>query len=148
MYTELQLRIRKSRGVETYGYTLVTLTDTMTGERHRASGGGYDMVSTTLGDFIQDKYQERLSALARQVQSIEIEQGVDHRRGDLRATAFDAVTGMVSVDGGCGFGSLQDVAKHIGIVCEPIHQVYCYGKRCRVTGYKIHDLRSAQKIAA
>ena len=44
--------VRVSRGRDTYGYNMVTLSSN-TGKRFRAMGGGYDMNGQVLGEYVQ-----------------------------------------------------------------------------------------------
>lgn len=51
MNRTLSMTVGTSRGQDTYGYTIVTLIDGLTGEKFRAMGGGYDMRGTVLGEW-------------------------------------------------------------------------------------------------
>ena len=44
--------VRVSRGRDTYGYNMVTLSSN-TGKKFRAMGGGYDMHGQVLGEYVQ-----------------------------------------------------------------------------------------------
>ena len=53
-----------SRGRDTYGYNMVTLSSN-TGKRFRAMGGGYDMHGQVMGEYVQfNASPDRLRAVA------------------------------------------------------------------------------------
>ena len=53
-----------SRGRDTYGYNMVTLSSN-TGKRFRAMGGGYDMHGQVMGEYVQfNESPDRLRAVA------------------------------------------------------------------------------------
>ena len=57
----------ESRGHDTYGYPILRLTCSSSGEVFKCMGGGYDMHGTNLGSFLTStvrEYPEALKALA------------------------------------------------------------------------------------
>jgi len=137
MYTELILTIGRCRGRDTYGWTLVTLTDPSTGKRYRARGGGYDMIGSALGDFIEDRYQNRLRTLAKPSAS-KTGKHIYHSEGLLYGMLRDNDTGAVMLDGGCGISAMKSIAAQIGLSCEGTFRRR--GKRRNLeSGYKIRD---------
>lgn len=63
--TFLSLSWSVSRGRDTYGYNIARLDDRNTGERFRCMGGGYDMVGTVFGDWLEKTFQSELTELVR-----------------------------------------------------------------------------------
>ena len=56
--------VRVSRGRDTYGYNMVTLSSD-TGKRFRVMGGGYDMHGQVMGEYVQFiESPDRLRAVA------------------------------------------------------------------------------------
>jgi hypothetical protein len=53
--THLNISWSVSRGQDTYGYNICRLDDTRTGKRYHLNGGGYDMIGTVLGDWLEDQ---------------------------------------------------------------------------------------------
>lgn len=112
-----------SRGQDTYGYPICRLDDRTSGKRFRTCGGGYDMIGTVFGDWLQYTYQARLMEIAHRAHGY---WDMDRKtRGDL-AAPVDALYGMtvyikdrkpfrVSLDGGCGFESMRRIAGAIGL---------------------------------
>ena len=57
----------ESRGRDTYGYPIIRLTHSRTGQVFKCMGGGYCMIGTNLGSFLTStvrEYPEALKALA------------------------------------------------------------------------------------
>jgi hypothetical protein len=61
----LRLKWTTSRGRDTYGWNVVTLTDETTGRKYRAKGGGYDMTGTVFASWLLGENKLRV-ALARE----------------------------------------------------------------------------------
>lgn len=106
-----------SKGVNTYGYNIITLY--ANGEKVASTnGGGYDMRGTVLGRYIKDNYLERLKTLKGNTGSLDDGTGfygltfyskdnVNHksyREGD-----------NVYLDGACGENCMMRIANAIGL---------------------------------
>lgn len=64
----LEMKRSTSRGQDTYGYPIIKLIDSNTGQTYKCMGGGYDMLGTNLGQFIKQltvDHPEVLNALAK-----------------------------------------------------------------------------------
>ena len=92
--TTLTIYRRTSRGKYTYGFPIVGIIDENTGARHRTIGGGYDMVGTVIGMWLNKNYSDRL-------------QNVD-------SSEFSAVNNGV-VNGVCGRATIYKIANTIGL---------------------------------
>jgi len=97
----LELKWSVSRGRETYGYNIATLR-TQDGKRYTCNGGGYDMIGTVFGAWLQDVHQAGLTRL-----------DVSQYYG---ATKRD--DGSVHLDGACGLESIRDIAKALGLTVK------------------------------
>lgn len=114
----LALSWSTSRGHETYGYNIVRLDDTQTDRRHRAMGGGYDMVGTVFGQWLQENFQDALKT---------IEPHVRYYPGRVSEPGKFGFYGLswdvnqagevvkVRLDGGCGLESMIRIAEAVGI---------------------------------
>jgi len=102
MQTYLKLKWSTSRGVDTYGYNICTLTDNNTDKKYRCMGGGYDMQGTVVGEWLESTFQDRL--LAADLRGM---YGV--RRIQVKSAD------KVSLDGACGVECMWAVAKKIGM---------------------------------
>lgn len=126
-----------SRGADTYGYNICRL-NTSQGETIRCMGGGYDMVGTVFGDWLEREYQPELLAIAgRFSRYTKAESFV--RRDDPEAlyggTYYaDKATPKVSLDGACGIDSMRRIADAIGL---DVHAEYSAGRRGRLIGFSV-----------
>jgi hypothetical protein len=129
----LHFRYTTSKGRDTYGYNICTLL--VNGDRKgRCKGGGYDMKGTSFANWLQSEFQDQLQTLFK-----------DDIQGLKRATLLDVSTytedngeivkycsgkgyygttvyynpkareTKVSLDGACGFSSIERIANAIGI---------------------------------
>ena len=147
----LEISWSTSRGRDTYGYNICKLTDTATRKVYRTLGGGYDMLGTVVGDWMQDAYQDRLRAISDRAGSVYTD-GVggsyktftneygrtlpDHFYGMTR----EYTSGNVTLDGACGLRAMEYVAEAIGVDLRAI-----VNRKGHVTGYLVND---AVKVAA
>lgn len=116
MSTYLGLKWTTSRGRETYGYNVVTLTDQRTGKRYRAMGGGYDMVGTVFGEWLQETHQDELVQLAAREGWEDPQATRKQVKGFYGAFAYP--DGKIILDGGCGLESMRRIAEVIGVQLE------------------------------
>lgn len=143
--TYLRLSYGTSRGRDTYGYNIVTLTDENSWpvKRFRCMGGGYDMVGTVLADWAVATHQDRLLELADRAYY------VSPAEGDLRVMSDDPdrFYGMwryeygnavpiapvrVGIDGACGVESVHRILKAAGLVLTRTHD-----RRGNTTGWTV-----------
>lgn len=101
-----------SRGRDTYGYNICRLDDRAAGKRYRCMGGGYDMIGTVFGEWLQERYQERLFALFN---AAELKPTVNLKHPDYYGATMLAGTQSVHLDGACGIESMIRIAEAIGL---------------------------------
>ena len=131
--TYLALTWAISRGRDTYGYNIARLDDRATGKRYRCSGGGYDMVGTVFGQWLQDFHQKRLQLLRDNGPQGKPElkpyaQTGWTQREDLYGLFFKP-DGSAHVDGACGIESMRHIAEACGLT---VKSDYCTRKRRNV----------------
>lgn len=117
----LHVSFGTSRGADTYGYNLVTLRENGT-KKASACGGGYDMRGTVFADWLQAEYQDRLMVIRSRMES---QHGYDGRYlsnkapGALYGGTYHITQSgkkeRVTLDGGCGFSSIQRIAEAIDL---------------------------------
>ena len=114
--TVLALSWGVSRGRETDGYTICRLDDQSTGKRYRCMGGGYDMVGTVFGEWLEDVHQDRLQAISDRAH-YDYTKPVDDRVSDsgLYGMVRHRDGKRVTLDGACGLESMQRIAREIGV---------------------------------
>lgn len=126
----LHFKFTISRGRDTYGYNICTLL--VDGERvSQCNGGGYDMQGTVLGEWLQNAFQHTLLKFMN-------DNGINEKppcntystdKGEIRRYELNGFYGMwlrvnpnggaqVILDGGCGFSSMEKIAKAIGITLK------------------------------
>jgi len=128
MIKQLTLKHSISRAQETYGYSRITLTDTSTGKKYSAVGGGYDMVGAVFGEWLQDNYQAELLAITHKAHYIHdghrltkatewqpMHQYVTIDPHKLYGMTYHIAGDRVALDGACGLESMLDIAKHAGL---------------------------------
>lgn len=133
-----------SRGRDTYGYNICRLDDRNNGKRYRTCGGGYDMVGTVFGAWLQDVYQERLQEFCDFHKDDLIDccysVGGYFRLPNLYGLTLKVEAGgktKVTLDGACGIESMRRIAEAIGL------EVQWEGNRKGHTiGYFVQDNRA------
>ena len=120
--THLETRWSISRGRETYGYNICSLW--ADGRKvSSCKGGGYDMVGTALGNYVEEAYQDRLLAIADRAAAVwcETETGpYGCERNDkglygLSVTRYLDGRTVARIDGACGRSSVEQVIEAIGL---------------------------------
>ena len=97
----LALSWSTSKGRDTYGYNICRLDNCNTDKRHKCIGGGYDMVGTVVGEYLEEAFQDRLVAAGSVVTGLY----------GTRRTA----EGKVSINGACGLECVIKIAEVIGV---------------------------------
>lgn len=95
-----------SKGRDTYGYNICRLDSYISGKRYRCMGGGYDMMGTVVGDFIQAEHQDKLQA---------------HGNISDFYGARKREDGSISLDGACGLECMLSIAAAIGLTFKRLH---------------------------
>ena len=112
-----------SRGRDTYGYNIVTLTSSAQGKKFRCMGGGYDMHGQVLGEYVQYcAAQEQLRAAVSADDSLPVT--VLH-------------TGCAVVVGASGEAGVLRLMRAIGWEVKAIHSFDRQGRVKATIGYNI-----------
>lgn len=135
MSTYLRITHGTSKGRETYGYAIVTVHDESTGKRYSCNGGGYDMVGTSLGQWLADTHQDELRAIADKYGP-----STEHRGqiADHYGMYRWETDGPVTLDGACGLESIQRIAREIGLELERTY-VHTGPNRGNTTGWIVTE---------
>lgn len=121
-----------SKGRDTYGYNICRLDDRNNGKRFRCMGGGYDMIGTVFGEWLQENYQEKLQAIKARSHYITDENGTgSNSRPDSLYGMRWKTDNTVSLDGACGLECMIRIAEAIGLEVE--RDYIKKGKRCGET---------------
>lgn len=133
-----QLKIKRtiSNARDTQGWNIVTLSDGK--QTFRTLGGGYDMLGTVLGKWIQKNYMERLKELKPYDSKYSMEFYQEHGYQPMQENygLFDS-QGKLYMDGACGIESMIDIAKKIGLSITRLYD----REYKNTTGFNIVDER-------
>lgn len=134
--TYLSIKWTVSRGRETYGYNIVTLTASTTGKRYSCNGGGYDMKGTVFGQWLEDVHQDALVNIGHRAHSRLVQAEPHGTYERIQSTRSDSLYGMteydepsqikgdaargfrrisVKLDGACGLDSMRRIAEAIDL---------------------------------
>jgi hypothetical protein len=134
--TQLNISWSVSRGQDTYGYNICRLDDVRTGKRYRTCGGGYDMIGSVLGDWLEDRFQEELRALVADLPKqkyggtsyMQISEEINPKYYGLTISP----DGTVCLDGACGVSSMQRIGEALGLKFQ-----WLGNRKGHTTGYFI-----------
>lgn len=138
----LKLNWSKSKARDSYGWTVASLKDIKTGKVYRASGGGYDMRGTVLGEWLNDVFKEELKTIApKAMAKFSNKTGLIHREDAFKGGQYDrdmvfygtyayyddsGNLEKVVIDGSCGQSEVLALAKEIGLDVEYHHEIETY----------------------
>ncbi len=119
----LEFKRTTSRGNDTYGYNIVSLY--VDGKKKSSCmGGGYDMMGTALGDFVEKQFQEKLLAFADKANDhiTYSSDGEYMGRDESKSGPFYGMTTYwqdgkptrVALDGGCGLRAMETIVQELG----------------------------------
>ena len=134
--TQLNISWSVSRGQDTYGYNICRLDDVRTGKRYRTCGGGYDMIGSVLGDWMEDRFQDELRALVADLPKqkyggtsyMQISEEINPKYYGLTISP----DGKVCLDGACGVSSMQQIGRALGLKFQ-----WLGNRKGHTTGYFI-----------
>ncbi len=116
----LRFKYGVSRGVNSYGYRIVSLY--LNGEKkYSTNGGGYDMRGTVFASYLNEKYVDRLKTLPANYGSHDNNTGYyglchyeDNNKRQHQATDIS----KTFVNGMCGMSEMIRIAKAISLEVE------------------------------
>lgn len=117
----LSLSWSVSKGVNTYGYNICRLDDRNHCKRFRTIGGGYDMIGTVFGEWLETYYQKELLEIQFNAYMIwSAKFGLIENKGDNRfyGMTHDQIKNRIYLDGACGIESMIRIAEAIGLEVE------------------------------
>lgn len=118
----LKLSWSISKGRNSEGYNICRLDDMSTGERFKCMGGGYDMIGTCFGEWLQKTYQDRLLKIKDKFSRYENGKfiSIDETQKEpfskkLYGGTYYTEKNVVMLDGACGIDSMRRIAEAIGL---------------------------------
>lgn len=118
---KLSLSWGVSKGRDSFGYPICRLDDRNNGRRFRTNGGGYDMIGTVFGKWLEANYQKELLNIQGNAFMIwSAKFGLIENKGDNRfyGMTHDQIQNRVYLDGACGMESMIQIAEAIGLEIE------------------------------
>ena len=110
-----------SKGRDTYGYNICRLDDRNNGQRYRTIGGGYDMIGTVFGDWLETCYQEELMQIKDQSDRFYNDRHYlndNSEKNTFYGMTYNQVKNYVHLDGACGIESMIRIAEALGLEVE------------------------------
>lgn len=105
-----------SKGASTFGYNICRLDDRNNGHRFRTVGGGYDMIGTVFGQWLETYYQKELLEIKNKADRIYDSGLCDNTVTDsFYGMTYNVKSNTVSLDGACGIESMMRIADAIGL---------------------------------
>jgi hypothetical protein len=127
-----------SRGRETYGWNIARLDSRDSGKRYRTCGGGYDMIGTVLGQYVENELQGKLRELVHSVSGLLVDAGYTvpgyRRINDLYGLTV-APNGHVQIDGGCGVDCVIRIIRGMNMEVQRT-----YNKKGHTTGFLVSEI--------
>ena len=122
----LSVKWTSSKAQNTYGYNICTVINDDNGERFKCLGGGYDMLGTSLANFIQKEYQTELMQNSDKAYTLYIDQALQQNKKEgfygMSYSRNDAHYSYVSLDGACGISSIERLINEVlGLTLERVH---------------------------
>ena len=124
-----------SKAQDTYGYNICTVINDDNGERFKCLGGGYDMLGTSLANFIEKEYQNQLYQNADKAYSLwgypeNIQDSAKQGFYGMSAHYQNGLVTHVTLDGACGINAIERIIKEVlGLTLE---RKYNYDRKGRV----------------
>ena len=118
---KLALSWSTSKGRDTYGYPICRLDDRNNGQRFRTIGGGYDMIGTVFGEWLETRYQKELMQIKDQSDRFYNDRHYlndNSEKNTFYGMTYNEVRGYVHLDGACGIESMIRIAEAIGLEIE------------------------------
>ena len=118
---KLTLSWSTSKGRDTYGYNICRLDDRNNGKRFRCMGGGYDMIGTVFGDWLETYYQKELMAIKDRSDRFYNDRHYlndNSEKDTFYGMTYNQVKDYVHLDGACGIESMIRIAEAIGLEIE------------------------------
>jgi hypothetical protein len=107
--------------MDTYGYNICKLT--CNGGKWTTCGGGYDMIGTVVGKYLQDMWQDELQAFVVKNQADLVPYGSESlgwKQLPDYYGLFVKQDGNVLLDGGCGLECMLKIAEAIGLTYQKV----------------------------
>ena len=112
MKKTIKLAVKRtvSKSRDTYNYNICTVQNLDTAEKFKSMGGGYDLIGSSVGKFIESTFQSELLAIK------------DKAFYGFTLKVKDDVE-SVSLNGACGISSMESVLNAMGYTLERVYNL-------------------------
>lgn len=120
----LSVKWTSSKAQDTYGYNICTVINDGNGERFKCLGGGYDMLGTSLANFIQKEYQTELMQNSDKAYYLNgyPENIMSVEKQGFYGMTFNKLKNSITLDGACGISSIERLINEVlGLTLERVH---------------------------
>lgn len=134
----LTLTWSTSRGRDTYGYNIARLDDSISGNRYRTCGGGYDMIGTVFAQWFKENYQQSLLELWKANEDNAKPYGNCEGwfcNPDFYGMTYKKDGDRILLDGACGLESIKRIVEACGFEVER-----SYNKKGHTTGFYVQKV--------
>ncbi len=129
-----------SRGYTTYGYTLISLTDSETGKKYRTNGGGYDMLGTVLAGWMSETLQTELKTYLTGLGMTNDDGVYSGKEADAKGWPYGSYinkSGKAGFDGACGVNLVESLIQTLGCDIKPLYEPKGRDPKGKFLGYLI-----------
>jgi hypothetical protein len=118
----VQISWAVSRGRDSYGYNICRADSYVLGQRFKTIGGGYDMIGTVIGQYIQHRFENELLKLVSDNQAnLKPSHGEWLQLSNFYGLTFTPSKNLVSLDGACGIECMLKIAEALGLEVQRTH---------------------------
>ena len=130
--THLIIKHSVSRAKDSDGYNVVTIWDG--NEKFRAMGGGYDMIGTCFGNWLEKNYSQRIKKLIPHDKEYSLSPNDNYG-------LFVKKDGGFWLDGACGLDCMISIAKKVGLRVKRLGD----NKKCYTIGFIVYEENGVSK---
>ena len=138
---KLAVRWTVSKAQDTYGYNICTVQNTDTAEKFKSLGGGYDLLGSSVGKFIESTFQSELIAIKNKAFYVFDDKLVRTNKDDaLYGFTLNIKDGVESItlDDACGLSSMESILNAIGYTLERVYNLDRKGRYKNVSHFYIY----------
>ena len=138
---KLAVKWTVSKAQDTYGYNICTVRNLDTAEKFKSMGGGYDLLGSSIGKFIESNFKSELLAIKDKAYYIFDGKLVcTSNDGSLYGFTLIIKNGVesVSLDGACGISSMESILNAMGYTLERVYNLDRKGRYKEISHFYIY----------
>ena len=138
---KLAVKWTVSKAQDTYGYNICTVQNADTSEKFKSLGGGYDLLGSSIGKFIESTFQSELLAIKDKAYYVFDGKFERTSKDDaLYGFTLNVKDGVesVSLDGACGISSMESILNAMGYTLERVYNLDRKGRYKNISHFYIY----------